>query len=221
MAWWWSTRLGPLSWSVHVMIRHKINLNPYQISEWYKCYRMRWLFNLPGRRHGIGQLKFQDGTCFSGQFENGLFHGSGVLFFTDGSRSVSGKVHIFLCFCLQMMSFCLILMSGTKVNSHMESFRGVESSAGMMGWNLKENSKTGGLRDTVRPIPRRSCLLNSSCSHCPASLPTGLLTFPDGAHGVPRNEGLFQNHKLQKREKCPGAVQRAQASASSARSLAL
>lgn len=52
-------------------------------------------------------------------------------------------------------------------------------------------------------------------------LPSGLLTFPDGAHGVPRNEGLFQNHKLQKREKCPGVVQRAQASASNARSLAL
>lgn len=44
--------------------------------------------NFPGRRHGVGQLKFQDGTCFTGQFENGLFHGSGVLLFTDGSRSV-------------------------------------------------------------------------------------------------------------------------------------
>lgn len=51
------------------------------------------------------------------------------------------------------------------------------------------------------------------------SLPPGLLTFPDGAHGVPRNEGFFENHKLQKREKCPGVVQRAQASASNARSL--
>lgn len=48
----------------------------------------------------------------------------------------------------------------------------------------------------------------------------GLLTFPDGSHGVPRNEGLFQNHKLQKREKCPAVVQRAQASASTAHSLA-
>lgn len=52
-------------------------------------------------------------------------------------------------------------------------------------------------------------------------MPPGLLTFPDGAHGVPRNEGLFQSHKLQKREKCPGVVQRAQASAANARSLAL
>uniref|UniRef100_A0A8C6P3T7 MORN repeat-containing protein 4 n=3 Tax=Nothobranchius TaxID=28779 RepID=A0A8C6P3T7_NOTFU len=48
----------------------------------------------------------------------------------------------------------------------------------------------------------------------------GLLTFPDGTHGAPRNEGLFQNHKLQRREKCAGVVQRAQASASSAHSLA-
>lgn len=45
--------------------------------------------DFPGRRHGVGQLKFQDGTCYTGQFENGLFHGSGVLFFTDGSRCVS------------------------------------------------------------------------------------------------------------------------------------
>ncbi|KAF7649232.1 hypothetical protein LDENG_00144820 [Lucifuga dentata] len=47
----------------------------------------------------------------------------------------------------------------------------------------------------------------------------GLLTFPDGAHGVPRNEGFFENHKLQKREKSAAAVQRAQAAACSARSL--
>ncbi|KAL0964639.1 hypothetical protein UPYG_G00326880 [Umbra pygmaea] len=49
----------------------------------------------------------------------------------------------------------------------------------------------------------------------------GLVTFTDGNHGVPRNEGLFENHKLQKREKCPGVVHRAQSSASTARSLAL
>ncbi|CAB1312889.1 unnamed protein product [Coregonus sp. 'balchen'] len=49
----------------------------------------------------------------------------------------------------------------------------------------------------------------------------GLLTFPNGNHGVPRNEGLFENHKLQKRENCPGVVQRAQGAASTARSLAL
>ncbi|KAG9341060.1 hypothetical protein JZ751_019814 [Albula glossodonta] len=39
-----------------------------------------------GRRHGLGQLKFSDGTCYTGQFENGLFNGCGVLMFPDGSR---------------------------------------------------------------------------------------------------------------------------------------
>ncbi|KAK9540865.1 hypothetical protein VZT92_003286 [Zoarces viviparus] len=37
-------------------------------------------------RHGLGQLTFSDGTCYTGQFENGLFSGCGVLVFPDGSR---------------------------------------------------------------------------------------------------------------------------------------
>ncbi|XP_069835001.1 MORN repeat-containing protein 4 [Dendropsophus ebraccatus] len=37
----------------------------------------------------------------------------------------------------------------------------------------------------------------------------GLLTFPDGSHGMPRNEGLFENNKLVKREKCQAVIQRA------------
>ncbi|XP_048863020.1 MORN repeat-containing protein 4 isoform X1 [Brienomyrus brachyistius] len=49
----------------------------------------------------------------------------------------------------------------------------------------------------------------------------GLLTFPDGAHGVPRSEGLFENNKLLKREKCQAVVQRARSSASAAHSLSL
>ncbi|KAG7275181.1 LOW QUALITY PROTEIN: hypothetical protein CRUP_023769 [Coryphaenoides rupestris] len=28
-----------------------------------------------GLRHGLGQLNFSDGTCYTGQFENGLFNG--------------------------------------------------------------------------------------------------------------------------------------------------
>lgn len=49
----------------------------------------------------------------------------------------------------------------------------------------------------------------------------GLLTFPDGSHGVPRNEGVFENNKLLKREKCQAVVQRAKNSASTARGLAV
>lgn len=51
---------------------------------------------------------------------------------------------------------------------------------------------------------------------CP---PKGLLTFPDGSHGIPRNEGLFENNKLLRREKCSAVVQRAQSASKSARSL--
>ncbi|XP_072471853.1 MORN repeat-containing protein 4 homolog [Notamacropus eugenii] len=46
-----------------------------------------------------------------------------------------------------------------------------------------------------------------------------LLTFPDGSHGVPRNEGLFENNKLLRREKCPAVIQRAQRASESARNL--
>ncbi|XP_067858138.1 MORN repeat-containing protein 4 isoform X3 [Heptranchias perlo] len=49
----------------------------------------------------------------------------------------------------------------------------------------------------------------------------GLLTFPDGLHGHPRNEGVFENNRLCKREKCQAVIQRAQASAKSARGLSL
>ncbi|CAF89848.1 unnamed protein product, partial [Tetraodon nigroviridis] len=149
-----------------------------------------------GRRHGVGQLKFQDGTCYSGQFENGLFHGSGVLFFTDGSRFVSGKVNSFLVVCVHMT----VRLSRPCVRYEGEFSHGKFQGSGIFtrydGMKFEGEFKDGRVEGY------------------------GLLTFPDGAHGVPRNEGLFQNHKLQKREKCPGAVQRAQASASSARSLA-
>nr|XP_012999070.1 MORN repeat-containing protein 4 isoform X1 [Cavia porcellus] len=47
----------------------------------------------------------------------------------------------------------------------------------------------------------------------------GLLTFPDGSHGIPRNEGLFENNKLLRREKCSAVVQRAQSASKSARDL--
>ncbi|XP_034518973.1 MORN repeat-containing protein 4 isoform X1 [Ailuropoda melanoleuca] len=47
----------------------------------------------------------------------------------------------------------------------------------------------------------------------------GLLTFPDGSHGIPRNEGLFESNKLLRREKCSAVVQRAQSASKSARNL--
>lgn len=92
--------------------------------------------DFPGRRHGVGQLKFQDGTCYSGQFENGLFHGSGVLFFTDGSRCVSKTQREKNAPRprneSQMMPCSLLTISDMKVNFHMGSFKAQESSNDMM-----------------------------------------------------------------------------------------
>lgn len=54
---------------------------------------------------------------------------------------------------------------------------------------------------------------------CPSLLSPGLLTFPDGSHGMPRNEGFFENNKLLRREKCTAIIQRAQGASKSAHSL--
>lgn len=61
-------------------------------------------------------------------------------------------------------------------------------------------------------------LMPPSLPYLPPAL-KGLLTFPDGSHGIPRNEGLFENNKLLRREKCSGVVQRAQSASKSARNL--
>ncbi|TSK22791.1 MORN repeat-containing protein 4 [Bagarius yarrelli] len=122
-----------------------------------------------GRRHGVGQLKFSDGTCYKGHFENGLFHGSGVLMFPDGSRYegefAQGK------------------------------FQGVGIFSRFDGMKFEGEFKNGRVE-----------------GH-------GLLTFPDGSHGIPRNEGVFSDNKLLKREKSQAVVQRARSSACTARSL--
>ena len=42
---------------------------------------------------------------------------------------------------------------------------------------------------------------------------TGLVTFPDGSHGLPRNEGYFELNQIVRREKCRMVVHRAQEAA--------
>ena len=42
---------------------------------------------------------------------------------------------------------------------------------------------------------------------------TGLVTFPDGSHGLPRNEGYFELNQIVRREKCPMVVHRAKEAA--------
>lgn len=47
----------------------------------------------------------------------------------------------------------------------------------------------------------------------------GLLTFTDGTHGLPRNEGIFEDNKLIKRVKCTDLILKASQTAKSANRL--
>lgn len=51
------------------------------------------------------------------------------------------------------------------------------------------------------------CILVNFCS---ILLISGLVTFSDGTHGLPRNEGLFDGNKMTRREKCPHVIRKAQ-----------
>lgn len=44
----------------------------------------------------------------------------------------------------------------------------------------------------------------------------GLVTFQDRSHGLPHNEGFFQDHRLMRREKCPLVIQKANQAAQTA-----
>ena len=47
----------------------------------------------------------------------------------------------------------------------------------------------------------------------------GLVTFADGSHGIPRNEGVFDKHRLIRPEKCAEIVYKANAAAEGAKRL--
>jgi hypothetical protein len=39
---------------------------------------------------------------------------------------------------------------------------------------------------------------------------SGLITYSDGSHGFPRNEGFFQDCKLTRRRPCPDIIHKSQ-----------
>ncbi|RUS70135.1 hypothetical protein EGW08_022106 [Elysia chlorotica] len=45
----------------------------------------------------------------------------------------------------------------------------------------------------------------------------GIVSFADGSHGLPRNEGYFEKDRLVRREKCSRTIQRARDTARTAR----
>ena len=43
-------------------------------------------FNKNGLKHGIGRLRFADGSTYEGSFKDGFFHGLGTLVLTDRTK---------------------------------------------------------------------------------------------------------------------------------------
>ncbi|KAM6442372.1 MORN repeat-containing protein 4 isoform 1-T1 [Liasis olivaceus] len=149
-----------------------------------------------GRRHGVGQLTFADGSIYTGHFENGLFNGYGVLTFADGSSSDVFRTFIVIAdevaVSNQTHSCYCCRYEGEFVQGKFNGV-GVFTRYDNM---IFEGEFKGGRVDGF-----------------------GLLTFPDGSHGIPRNEGFFENNKLLRREKCQTVVQRAQSASKMAHSL--
>ncbi|NXH39670.1 MORN4 protein, partial [Dicaeum eximium] len=157
-------------------------------------YRGEWK---EGRRHGIGQLTFADGTAYVGHFENGLFHGCGVLTFSDGSRWARHS-----CVQLPGIPTCRGELPPQEILPHRYEGEFVQGKFNGVGvFTRCDNMTFEGEFKGGRVYG------------------FGLLTFPDGSHGVPRNEGFFENNKLLRREKCTAIIQRAQGASKSAHSL--
>ncbi|NWI13312.1 MORN4 protein, partial [Crypturellus soui] len=156
-------------------------------------YRGEWK---EGRRHGIGQLTFADGTAYVGHFENGLFHGCGVLTFSDGSRWAH------------------------RLHSSRVLARGSPGSAeSCAAPHRYEGEFVQGKFNGVGVFTRCDKMTFEGEFKGGRVYGFGLLTFPDGSHGVPRNEGFFENNKLLRREKCQAVIQRAQSASKSAHNL--
>lgn len=197
-----------------------------------------------GRRHGIGQLTFADGTAYVGHFENGLFHGCGVLTFSDGSRwalHTAYSLGIPTC-CGELPpqeilphryegEFVQGKFNGVGVFTRCDNmtFEGEFKGGRVYGFGECWQHGAGVRRAPAQhspfqlhpSFPAPSLLGAAPCLFTPSpSLRSpGLLTFPDGSHGVPRNEGFFENNKLLRREKCTAIIQRAQGASKSAHSL--
>lgn len=139
-----------------------------------------------------GSFTYSSGEEYRGEWKEGRRHGTGQLTFADGSAYV-GHFENGLFHGCGVLSFA----DGSRYEG--EFVQGKFSGVGVFTRydNMTfEGEFKGGRVDGF-----------------------GLLTFPDGSHGVPRNEGFFENNKLLRREKCQAVIQRAQSASKSAHNL--
>ncbi|KAK2170840.1 hypothetical protein NP493_1132g00000 [Ridgeia piscesae] len=135
--------------------------------------------------------KYPDGSEYSGDWsEQGQRHGSGEMKFPDGTR-YKGRFENGLCAGHGVMYFADgSSYEGELSNGKFHGF-GVFTRQDKMKFEGEfRDGKVWGL---------------------------GLVTFADGSHGMPRNEGYFEGDALRKQEKCPSAVTKGRQAADRAR----
>ncbi|KAJ8360283.1 hypothetical protein SKAU_G00168080 [Synaphobranchus kaupii] len=141
-----------------------------------------------------GSFTYSSGEDYHGEWKEGRRHGLGQLKFSDGT-CYTGQ------FENGLFNGCgvLVFPDGSRYEGDFVQgkFQGVGVFSRFDGMKFEGEFKSGRVEGY------------------------GLLTFPDGAHGIPRNEGVFENNKLLRREKCQAVVQRAQGSALNARGLSV
>ncbi|XP_029466006.1 MORN repeat-containing protein 4 isoform X1 [Rhinatrema bivittatum] len=139
-----------------------------------------------------GSFTYSSGEEYDGEWKEGRRHGVGQLSFADGSIYVGQFEN-------GLFSGCGVLTFPDGSRYEGEFVQGKFQGAGV--FTRYDNMKFEGEFKSGRVEGY------------------GLLTFPDGSHGIPKNEGLFENNRLLKREKCQSTIQRALSASKSAYNL--
>lgn len=139
----------------------------------------------------VGRHIFEDGAEYVGEWNNeGLRHGTGQLKLPDGTI-YRGQFRESVCSGIGVVKF----PDGTKYEG--EFLDGWFHGHGIF-WRRDGATFTGEFK-------------GGRIWGC------GLVTFCDGSHGFPRNEGVFRNCRFIKKQRCPETVLTAQKVASGAR----
>ncbi|XP_014662754.1 PREDICTED: MORN repeat-containing protein 4-like [Priapulus caudatus] len=137
-----------------------------------------------------GSYKYSDGSEYTGEWnDDGKRHGLGYMTFSDGS-SYDGRFENGLCNGYGVMMF----LDKSRYQGEFTSgkFHGLgifQRSDGMMFEGEFQDGKINGL---------------------------GVVTYADGTHGLPRNEGVFKEHRFVRQDTCPLVIQKATQAAQSA-----
>ncbi|XP_025093968.1 MORN repeat-containing protein 4-like [Pomacea canaliculata] len=142
----------------------------------------------------IEEYKYHDGTVYNGQWnEHGHRHGIGYLAFPDTSK-YWGQFEDGMFGGLGILTF----QDGSRYEGEFKKGKfhglGIFTRKDKMAFEGEfREGKIWGL---------------------------GLVTFPDGSHGLPRNEGYFEGNHIIRREKCAMVVHQARITANRAKKIA-